>query len=68
MYFESLSAALTMNGHGAFVWSAYAITAVVLVGMLVAPWRRQRRTLRQLTGLLKREAGQPPPRDRSREV
>lgn len=68
MYFESLSAALAMDGHGAFVWSAYAITAVVLLGMLIAPWRRQRRTLRQLAGQLKREAGYRPARTKSREV
>lgn len=68
MYFESVSAALSMDGHGAFVWSAYLITIVVLAGMLLAPWRRQRRTLRQLAGLFKREAGRPPPRDTSREV
>ena len=26
MYFDSLSAAMTMGGHGGYVWSAYAIT------------------------------------------
>jgi len=68
MYFDSLAAALSMDGHGAFVWAAYAITILVLAGMLLAPWRRQRRTLRQLAGQLKREAGRPPGRASTQEV
>lgn len=68
MYFDSLAAALTMDGHGAFVWSAYAITLLVLAAILVAPWRRQRRLLRQLSGQLRREAGAPPADDQSREA
>jgi heme exporter protein C len=48
MYFESLSAALAMNGHGAYVWSAYAITAFVLLQLMLAPRRGRRRLLREL--------------------
>ena len=47
MYFDSLSAALHMDGHGVFVWSAYLITAIVVATILVAPGRRQKRFLRQ---------------------
>lgn len=54
MYFESFSAALSMDGHGAFVWSAYLITIVVLICLLLAPRRRQKKFLRQLAGELKR--------------
>jgi heme exporter protein D len=36
---EIVSAFLDMGGYAAFVWSSYAITAVVLVGMLVASLR-----------------------------
>lgn len=68
MYFESLAAALTMDGHGAFVWSAYAITLLVLAAILIAPWRRQRRLLRQLSGQLRREAGAPPANHPTREA
>ena len=55
MYFDSVSAALTMDGHGAFVWSAYAICLLVLVSILLAPRRRQRKFLRQLAGEQKRQ-------------
>ena len=50
MYFDSLSAALLMDGHGAYVWSAYGLSAAVLLGMLLSPGRRQRRLLRELRG------------------
>ena len=54
MYFESLEAALTMGGHGPYVWSAYAITLVVLVQLLLWPRRRQRRLLSELRGEARR--------------
>ncbi len=57
MYFDSLGAALQMNGHGGYVWAAYGITLVVLVALLAVPLRRQNRFLKQLAGELKR---QPP--------
>lgn len=57
MYFESLTAALQMDGHGGYVWVAYSITLVVLVAVLAVPLRRQGRFLKQLAGEIKR---QPP--------
>ncbi len=36
---ESVSAFLDMGGYAAFVWPSFAITAVVLVGLLVASLR-----------------------------
>ncbi len=36
---EGVSAFLDMGGYAAFVWPSFAITAVVLVGMLVASLR-----------------------------
>ena len=50
MYFDSLEALLYMDGHGAFVWSAYLITVVVIAFLLLAPRRRQRRFLQRLGG------------------
>ena len=35
MYFDSLTAVIQMDGHGAFVWAAYAGTSVVIVLMLL---------------------------------
>jgi heme exporter protein D len=55
MYFDSLGAALSMDGHGAYVWSAYAISLLVLVLLVRAPRRRQQTFLRQLAGEQKRQ-------------
>ncbi len=55
MYFHDLDSLLHMDGHGAFVWAAYAITAVVLALMLVAPVRRRRQLLRELGGEARRQ-------------
>jgi len=59
MYFDSFNALLTMDGHGAFVWSAYLITTLVIAAILVAPGRRRKKFLRQLAGELKRSHGGP---------
>lgn len=57
MYFDSLAAVLAMEGHGAFVWSAYLITSLVVIGLLLVPRRRQKKFLRQLAGELRRGQG-----------
>jgi heme exporter protein D len=57
MYFDSLDALLQMDGHGAYVWSAYAITLVVIVFILLSPARRKKRFLRQLSAELRRSQG-----------
>jgi len=54
MYFESLHALFTMEGHGAYVWAAYLVTILVIVAVLIAPVRRRKRFLLQLAGELKR--------------
>ena len=56
MYFDSLEALLSMDGHGPYVWSAYGITLLVLALVLSAPGRRRRRLLREVRGELRREA------------
>ena len=51
MKFDSLDAFLAMGGHGPFVWSAYAIAAVVVVYNLVWPivvQRKQKSALRKI--------------------
>ncbi len=58
MYFQSLNELLHMDGHGAFVWTAYIITIAVIAVILVAPLRRQRGVLRQLAGELRRQQGE----------
>ena len=42
MYFESIAAAMDMNGHGVYVWLAYAITVSLLVWLFWAPARQLR--------------------------
>jgi len=49
MYFESVSDLLTMDGHGPYVWSAYAIVTVAMLVAVVAPVRRHRAIVRQLS-------------------
>ena len=55
MFFESFNAALHMDGHGGYVWSAYAITVLVVAIMLVLPVRRKNAIVRQLRATLKRQ-------------
>jgi heme exporter protein D len=59
MYFDSLHALLTMDGHGVYVWSAYLVTFAVVVTVLASPVRRHKRLLRQLAAELKRQQGAP---------
>lgn len=56
MYFDSLSSALTMGGHGSYVWTAYGITILVLLLLMVSPYRKKRRLLRELRGEYRRES------------
>ena len=42
---------LAMGGYGAYVWPAYGLTAIVLLGFLVVTWqglRGRRRALERL--------------------
>ena len=55
MYFQNFEQLLHMDGHGAFVWAAYTTTVLVIIAILLAPGRRQRRFLTQLAGELKRQ-------------
>ncbi|MEP1471799.1 MAG: heme exporter protein CcmD [Halieaceae bacterium] len=58
MYFDSLSAALHMDGHGVFVWSAYLISMSVVAFMLAAPRVRERKLIKNLAAQQRRLAGQ----------
>ncbi len=42
---------LAMGGYAAYVWPCYALTALVMLGLLVATLRRQRRLRRRLDAL-----------------
>ncbi len=43
-----------MGGYAFYVWTSYALTALVLIANLVAPLAAGRRTRRELIGSLKR--------------
>ena len=55
MQFDSLSAFVAMDGHGVFVWSVYAISLLVMIGLLVAPLRKNNQFFSEQAMLLKRE-------------
>lgn len=55
MYFATLQDVIHMNGHGAFVWAAYAISFTVLVALVLAPLGRTRRFLRDESRRLRRD-------------
>ncbi len=58
MFFESFSQLLAMEGHGPYVWSAYAITLVTLIALVAQPLAAKRRQLRELRGFLRRTEDQ----------
>lgn len=55
MYFESFSALLAMDGHGAFVWAAVVISLVLMSSQIVTPILRSRRFFNQQRMQLRRE-------------
>lgn len=55
MQFDSLAAFMSMQGHGIFVWSVYVISLVVMVGLVVAPLRKNREFFTEQAMLIKRE-------------
>ena len=56
MYFESLAAVWHMDGHGFYVWLAYALTALPLVLMVWLPVKRMRQQWRWLQAEQRRSA------------
>ncbi|MGB1222119.1 MAG: heme exporter protein CcmD [Alcanivoracaceae bacterium] len=51
MYFESFEAFLQMGRHGAYVWSAYGLSLLLIVASLVSAVREERaarQTVRRL--------------------
>ncbi len=45
---------LSMGGYGGYVWSAFAIFAIVLLLDAAAPLLKRRRVLRELRGRVRR--------------
>lgn len=57
--FASLGDFLHMQGHGAFVWSAYALSLLIMVWLVGSSWLQQRRLRRQLQRQYRRQAERP---------
>lgn len=53
MYFQSLAQLWQMDGHGPYVWSAYLIVALVMIGLVRRPLVRRRRTLERVRSRLR---------------
>lgn len=45
--FENWADVWAMNGHGPFVWAAYAITLVALIALVIYPIYQQRKFLKE---------------------
>lgn len=48
MYFDSLSQLLHMDGHGVYVWTAYALSALLIAACSLPPMLRYRSELKRL--------------------
>ena len=58
MYFDSVQSALSMDGHGSFVWVAYLVTLLIISAILLLPTLRRRRLLHRVaTELARQESG-----------
>jgi len=55
MYFDSVGAALAMDGHGVYVWFIVIVSWALIGSLLVLPILSGRRFLLQQQGLLRRE-------------
>ena len=55
MAFHSFAEFLAMGRHGAFVWSAYGISLIVIVANIVAPIQRRRALINDIKRKIKRE-------------
>jgi heme exporter protein D len=58
MYFDSLQQLIWMNGHGVYVWSSFAISAVVMIGLIVTPLRQKQAAIKNIELQIKLQASQ----------
>lgn len=61
MYFDNIQELWSMAGHGPYVWAAYGITCVTLLGLLWLPLRGKQQQTRNLRAFYRRQShGQEP--------
>jgi len=46
---------LHMGGYAGYVWSAYGISAVILIGSLILPMIEKKNTLKRIDQMLEQE-------------
>ena len=51
MQFDSIAAALAMDGHGVYVWAVVVVTVLVSAGLLLLPTLSARRFLAEQRAL-----------------
>ena len=56
MYVYSLQQLIWMNGHGIYVWSSFAISAVIMIGLIVKPLRQKQAAMRNIELQIKLQA------------
>ena len=56
MAFEDFASFIAMGGHGLYVWTSYAVAALVIVFNLTSPWREKRRVQASISRQLRRES------------
>jgi heme exporter protein D len=60
-YFDTFAGALSMDGHGAYVWSAYFIVTISILCLLILPKLKERKVIARIAGELKRQQNQVDP-------
>ena len=55
MQFDSFSAFLAMGGYGFYVWLSYGVTALLLVGLILASRSKNRAVIQHIIARQKRE-------------
>ncbi|MFD2180227.1 heme exporter protein CcmD [Veronia pacifica] len=55
MYFDSFSDFLAMGGYAPYVWSAFGITVLAMVGLIMTSALTHRKLLREIKNNLARE-------------
>lgn len=61
MYFQDLTQLWQMDGHGPYVWSAYLIVVLVMIGLVRRPLARRRRALERVRSRLRAAASSSTP-------
>ncbi|MEZ8879270.1 MULTISPECIES: heme exporter protein CcmD [Vibrio] len=56
MYFESLSDFFAMGGYASYVWSAFGITFLAMIILLVVSVRRSKQLLTEVQAKVDRQA------------